>query len=66
MHLSLVSMPCSVALVWVANLFVLVTVPEASIAPENGLLENLFPFWDGFLAGAMLVAGIVYVVFFRV
>lgn len=36
------------------------TLPEANIAPEHGWLEDKpFLFWDGFLAGAMIVSGTV-------
>ena len=38
---------------------VLTTLPETNIAPENGWLEDvgrLVSFWDGFLAGAILVS----------
>ena len=47
--------------------FVVFTLHEANIAPENGWLEDYSIFllgwhWDGFLVGAMLVSGSVQVV----
>ena len=35
------------------------TLPETNIAPENGWLEDV-SFWEGLLAGAMLVSGSVH------
>ena len=37
------------------------TLPETNIAPENGLLEDEFSFWDGLFSGAMLNSGRVYI-----
>ena len=36
------------------------TLPETNIAPENGWLEDEFPFREGLFSGAMLVSGSVY------
>ena len=33
------------------------TLPETNIAPENGWLEDEFPFGEGLFSGAMLVSG---------
>ena len=43
----------------VSNGFMMVTLPETNIAPENGWLEYEVSVWDGLLAGAMLVLGSV-------
>lgn len=34
-----------------------ITFPETNIAPENGWLEDDFPFWEGLLSGPTLVLG---------
>ena len=43
----------------VSDGFMMVTLPETNIAPENGWLEYEVSVWDGLLAGAMLVLGSV-------
>ena len=37
----------------------MITLPETNIEPENGRLEDEFPFWDAIFEGAMLVSGSV-------
>ena len=39
--------------------------PPTKIAPRKWMVERLVSFWDGLLAGAMLVSGSVNVFFFK-
>ena len=39
--------------------YIIYTLPETNIAPENGWLQHWFPFGMAYFLGAMLVSGSV-------